>query len=249
MNLRIFHTIKKQAGTPKMLLPSCFHGIASHPESLPALAECSELTWICQFNPQNAMEAAKMLETLSNLPTEKLPEFVVFDNHPSIHTSTDNTLSFLRDVLPLGAQFCEDHPTVGANYQRLNAHGKPLNDHVVGICHSFPHHSIAELAIVLDVLLPTRLVLSPQTMANTMKEKSANIDWDGTIDEDDWEAVVQNTDMLAFNGLDSSKDFDELAKHVWKAQEQDGAQNAHVICNTAQEANELERMFKQTCKD
>ncbi len=188
-----------------------------------------------------------MLEALSRLPTEKLPEFVVFHNHHSIHSnaSTDDTLSFLREILPIGAQFCEDHPTIGgSNYKRLNAHSKPLNDHVVGICHSFPNHSIAELAIILDVFLPTRLALSPDTIIKTHETNKVYLSHYEHEDDDDWEAVVQNTDMLLFGSEDfPSPDFHFLAKHVWKAQKQDGVQNSFAICDKEKDAEELNALF------
>jgi len=183
-----------------------------------------------------------MLEKLSNLPTERLPELIVVHNRHqhSTHASIDGSLSYLREILPLGAQFCEAHPTIGSKYHRLNAHGRPLNDHVVGICHSFPHHSIAELAMILDVFLPTRLAISPQNMVNTNK----SVDWNDIHRDDDLEAVVNNTDMLSLEGA-NDQGFDTLAKHVWGAQEQDGAQNAFAICSTNEEAKLLESLFAE----
>ncbi len=242
MNLRVFQSIKQQTSSLKAKLPPCFHGIA-----VPAYPDGDQIKWVCELQTHNVKEATNMLEALSRLPTGKLPEFVVFHNHPSMHSyaSTDDTLSYLRDILPIGAQFCEDHPTIGgSNYKRLNAHGKPLNDNVVGICHSFPHHSIAELAIILDVFLPTRLALSPDTVIKTLETNKDYLSDGEYEDDDDWEAVVQNTDMLILGGGDnSSPGFNTLVQHVWKAQEQDGVQNSFAICDKEKCADELHMLF------
>lgn len=61
---------------------------------------------------------------------------------------------------------------------------------------------------------------------------------------------MQNTDMLVLEeeGMMmercySAPGFDGLAKRVWEAQEQDGAENTYAICNEIDDARELGGLF------
>mmetsp|Transcript_10543 Transcript_10543/g.22337 ORF Transcript_10543/g.22337 Transcript_10543/m.22337 type:complete len:315 (+) Transcript_10543:85-1029(+) len=246
MKLRIFRSTKHHVAPVVNSLPnipSRSSSIYYEPSStiLPTSESATTLTstspWIIQHHTQNnnVTDSANVLENLSRLPKHQLPEFIIFHhNNPSTAaqqqqqqqhassssssptTTIESSLAYLREMLPLGAQFLEDHPTVGSACRRKNAHGKLLNDHVLGICHLFPHHSIAELAVILDVFLPTRLAISPRHRQTPLSKGDGGDDTtdnggividhppssssDGTIrrtiEDDDWDAVVNNVDVV-----------------------------------------------------
>jgi hypothetical protein len=88
------------------------------------------------------------LDQLSS-PLEKhqnAPDMIAFQT--AFHSDEDS-LSYLREILPVSAHFLEAHPTIAESYGRRNAHGNPFNDHVVGICHHFPNHNITDLTLLL----------------------------------------------------------------------------------------------------
>ncbi|CAB9507280.1 expressed unknown protein [Seminavis robusta] len=151
---------------------------------------------------------------------------------PQALKSVDDSLLYLREVLPIGAKFLEEHPSIGS-FGRTNAHQKPLDTHVAGICQHFPHHSIEELASLLDVYLPTRLALS-----------TANLGTTAAPNEDDWEAVMENTDLILCEKGNDKRVVD-LWKNVWASQQMDECQDTFAICSNAEEKMELDRIFHE----
>lgn len=173
-----------------------------------------------ELNTATFSEAGRLLDKLStSLATNpNNPDLVIF-RAPSGGTGIEATLRYLRDVLPLTAQFLESHPTIGSSYGRLNSHGNALNNHVIGACHHFPHQQVPQLAGLLDVYLPTRLALSSQhelMSAATPKH--------------DLEAVVQNTDVLFIDESEDDKSAWLLSDEVWRAQQLDGAKETYAVC-------------------
>ena len=199
--------------------------------------------WICEFHPKDSWHAGKFLESLAETTETSIPDMIVFHNDSigrNTTSSLEDSLGFLREILPLSAQFLEEFRKsngIGTKYGRLNAHGKPLDDHVIGICHHFPNHSTSDLAVLLDVFLPTRLALSPLCL---LSQK-------GTFDADEWEAAVQNTDVLLLDDENSEKvpNYDRLMTDVWNAQELDGADETYAICRTEQEAINLQKLYER----
>jgi hypothetical protein len=239
MKLRVFRSLK-DASTTRLTTTSGFDGIvATMKEKISLNTTCSSnqhQRWICQLHPKNALEAAIMLDRLRSHHVEDNaappPDMIVF--HHSTMSSQEDSLPFLREMLPLGAQFLEDHNgRIAKNYGRLNAHGRPLNGHVVGICHHFSNHSVPDLAVLLDVFLPTRLALSA---SNMFREEAT-----AAYDDDALEAVVQNTDLLYGGDLEDKNNG--IWTEVWKAQRQDGAKETYAICNNEEEVELLRQSY------
>lgn len=175
------------------------------------LRACNDHSYrfLCELTPQSSSDAGRMLDTLSSRLSKGNSLDLVVLNAPESYDLED-TLSYLREVLPLTAQFLESHPTVGGTYGRVNAHGNLLNNHVVGACHRLPF-DIPQLAQLLDVFLPTRLALGREHVLND-------------VPPDDLEAVVQNTDLLCIHDDAHQALWDE----VWLAQRLDEAEETYV---------------------
>ena len=141
--------------------------------------------WISYLPAQDVDSATKSLQNFSRRISQTarglpVPRMIILENR---HTkSVEESLDYLREILPIGAEILEQHPRIacGDYFGRTNVHGNPLDTHVAGICHSLPQHSISELATLLDVYLPTRLAIGPSNL----------IGWKHHSPQD-WEAVVE----------------------------------------------------------
>lgn len=118
------------------------------------------LRLVCQMEPSDQTDAGRQLDWLSTRLAAARSvslDLVLMDAPPALD-SVSETTSYLYNVLPLAAQFLEAHPAVGRSCGLRNAHGKPLDTHVVGVCQKLTG-SLSFVAEVVDVLPPTRLTL------------------------------------------------------------------------------------------
>lgn len=240
MKLRVFRSLNEasrraKSGT-RLAKTSGFDGIvATANGEIPGseTAETRNQRWICQFYPKNASAAMKQLDQMKihNIGgSASLPDMIVF--HHSTLSLPQESLPLLRELLPMSASFLESHKgKIAGKYGRLNAHGQPLNDHVIGICHHFPTHNVLDLAILLDFFLPTRLALS----ASNFRDAS------NLYDDVELEAVVHNSDVV-YGDLQETNNS-QVCEEVWKAQQQDGAMETYAICHEDEEALRLRQHY------
>mmetsp|Transcript_26739 Transcript_26739/g.40613 ORF Transcript_26739/g.40613 Transcript_26739/m.40613 type:complete len:287 (-) Transcript_26739:137-997(-) len=253
MNLRIFSRLVTSCSDKRQLL-SLISRLGDHPHgeingvsiTLPAhehqkigfslehifhACDESSLKLMVELNPRTTWEAGRMLDSLSsqlsaaqrNNNINNVLELLMI-RAPHLH-DINSALSYIGEILPLTAQFLEEHPTVGRKYGRRNAHGNILDDHVIGACHRLPF-SIPELAMVSDVFLPTRLALGVENVCHVSADDHS------TNEVYDLETVVQNTDLLC---LDNLNQHSVLWKEVWRAQLLDGAKETYVLVSDIME--------------
>lgn len=208
--------------------------------------------WIYHLQVSNTSQATENLEefrvhlsrTVTTTKKNKMipPKMIVVE-HTSL-TTVETALEYLREVLPVGAQLVEQHPEIGgrASYGRRNAHGKPLDHHVAGICYAFPpsQFQLAELAHILDVYLPTRLALDVNRSILNQTPDPNTPEW--KTHQDQLEAVVENTDVLMIGHTTSS--HHHLWSMVWEAQQRDGCQETYAILSK-NKLNDRGRMIQR----
>jgi hypothetical protein len=221
MKLRVFDSLKRIATTDGRVV----RGLPNKA----ALSHHPPPRWIWELEPTNASEASRALDQLSSSleKHQNAPDMIVFQ---TMFHSVEDSLSYLREILPVSAHFLEAHPTIAESYGRRNAHGNPFNDHVVGICHHFPNHNITDLTLLLDVFLPTRLALS-----------SSNLVEVASCSDDDLETLVQNTDLI-YHEDDNQYG---IWNQVWKAHQQDRCHETYAICDDVEEIRRLRRLYAE----
>ena len=191
------------------------------------------------------------------------------DTAPSSDESTwiPTTLDYLREALPASAKCLERYAAIGGpdQYGRTNAHGKPLDTHAAGICHdwmvpsqnndgsSTPAMSISNLAALLDVYPPLRLALSASNFAASNGDNHRK-----DYNDDEWEVVMENTDMILYRGDDATKGSTttdgsssittilDRWKQIWDLQHQnDQCRETYATCPTERDARELLTLFEE----
>lgn len=186
-------------------------------ESAPILPQ--DLRLVCRLAPTDADDAARQFDRLAAQMGRGSPppvDLVLLDAPPA---GVADTLQYLVDVAPHAVDFLEAHPAVGRGMQRMNAHGKPVQDHASGVCHVLGG-GVESLAEILDVLPPTRLSLNcsnvwtleadeavSSPLAQGSPEGTATpvvADWDAARWVDELDAVVLGTDHLCASTADPS---------------------------------------------
>jgi len=184
-----------------------------------------------------------------------MPQSNTSSNNNNDNILDESMLAYLREVLPACAKCLEQHPTMANfdSYGRTNAHGKPLDTHVAGICHYFPHQSISDLATLLDVYLPLRLALSPSNFHHHQKKKKKNNEGSSIENDDDWEAVMVNTDLILHDVTTSENNgssLEELSnrwKEIWNLQAVDQCKETYAVCRTESDIVHLQKLYDERC--
>jgi hypothetical protein len=220
-----------------------------------------KLQLLCRVIPEDTDDACRRMDQLSshlmkasaNAAAADTVRLVIIQQ-PVAPSSDDTAIQYLSQVLPMAAQFMEAHPTIGRSKGELNAHGKPLDIHVLGVCHrlqSMPLETKASndmlrfFSSILDILPPTRL--------------SWNIHDEGVfkyrIDDRrslDIEPLIQSVDHFDFSTLsDETKllqgnDSDEVFhRQVWKWQRGVQVHETYASCHDLATAKILHTSFQQ----
>lgn len=193
-------------------------------ETTLSLCRSHNLQVICRIIPDDRDDACRRLEQLSThlmkscttttdsadvIPVVRL---VILDQ-PFAAISDDDGIQYLSHVLPMAAQFMESHPTIGRSKGELNAHGKPLDTHVLGVCHRLQTSGLEQVASgsaeassemlqyfcnILDVLPPTRLSW------NFQNEGAFRIDEPLPLDK---EPLIQCVDHFDFSIVNDASKF------------------------------------------
>jgi len=214
-----------------------------------ALSICADhsLRLICQLEPQIGGDAEDLFDRLSyqlgniNGISPHAVELIVMRAPPSCSLCIGKTLDYLGDVLPVAARFLESHPKVGSSHGKSNAHNKPLDNHVIGVCHQL-EFDIPQLSELMDVFSPTRLALKTANLSSGVrghiKSHNENPSVANTIGLSyEQEAVVHGTDLLyATPGQDNGVVLDHfgpgtLFGEVWCSHQLDGAKETYVTCD------------------
>lgn len=184
MKLRLFRSLVGQASSRRSVgaphFAKYFDGIEVSLEQLmsnPAmLDECAErdLRMVCRCQPiADAYDAEAQLDRLSSQLSSRSAEAagaleLVVLTAPA-GAQLDEALGHLRDIQPFWSQFLEAHKTVGSRHGKRNAHGKPLNHHVLGVCQRLDFTAAGELAELVEILTPTRVALTTRNLAASLE--------------------------------------------------------------------------------
>ena len=220
-------------------------------QSLLELCVSQNLQLLCRIRPQNITDASQRLEYLSSQLTTaachddahkvaKVMSLVVMEQ-PTASSSTASssscsmhdtayTLSYLSHVLPMAAQFLEAHPTIGQAKGERNAHGNPLNTHVMGVCHRLLENDDIALETfgskrqlleryleILDVLPPTRLSWNVAA-SQIPKNSNPNNQTDSNFDDDEYETrmdmepLIQSVDHFDLSNYWSEQNDSSVMK-------------------------------------
>ena len=231
-------------------------GLTSSPA---VLDECFDLNMraICRLEAiADVSDAEAQLDKLSSLLSSRpdaasVVELVVL---VAPHSSgLEDTLSYLHNIQPFWSEFLEAHQTIGSRHGKRNAHGNPLNHHVLGVCHRLSQGT-TELAEIVDIYSPTRLALTADNLAASLRHSDDSPDsgrasttgptlpttFDGLGDELD--AVLEVSDLLYASpqgmaemaGAPRSEQHHAplwaLWEEVWAAQQLAGADEAYLTC-------------------
>jgi len=218
------------------LLPLLRRSVANgiHHSTYPS-ASANKIEWIYCLEPKGAVVPSlvrQVEESFVSLDAEIRKERVIPPAFICLQAPTtltvETSLEYLSECLPLGARFLEEHPGIGTSEGRNNAHGKAMNHHVAGICHSFPHLSIADLGQLLDVYLPVRLAI------DVGRQVSRG-------DQDDLEAAVENTDLILYEG----ESMPHLLESIWTSQSLAGCDVSYALCRTSKHSSDLNKLFQK----
>lgn len=261
---------------------SAFQGIelcSSH-LSKDVLEQClaSKVQVLCRVMPKDVDDSFRIFDALSSelsrMEANAVGEALRLIVLEEPMTANTNKLEYLFDALPLAAKFMETHPTIGQSKGELNAHGNPLDDHVLGVCHRlrFPQPPaiadeppvssskrgalLEEILGILDVLPPTRLSLDARTtlqldndMQNELSGSDINNSTNGssedTVDGWDIEPLIQGIDHFDFAGWKPGKFSPNSLHHkVWKWQNEIQVKESYVSCDDPAIAKSLQENFQ-----
>lgn len=167
----------------------------------------------------------------------------------SAQSDVDGALTYLNDIQPVWSEFLEAHPHVGSRHGKRNAHGNPLNHHVLGVCHELTRLGTGELAQLVDILSPTRLALtasnlglagSPRqhpTASSSGHDDAHPTAFDGLGDE--LESVLEVSDLICAGAEDVGGGsiggvgpLWALWEEIWAAQHVAGASEVYASCRS-----------------
>ncbi|CAJ1933392.1 unnamed protein product [Cylindrotheca closterium] len=246
---------------------SCFQGVelSSSQISKTVIDQCSSLNVqvLCKLTPNDTDDAFRQLDDLS-LKLSKVEEKIVGDvvrlvvvEEPLVDVVSTTTLDYLSDVLPVAAQFMETHPTIGKLKGERNAHGNPLDNHVLGVCHRLHQRSVSQNELlcsngsetlqhimdILDVFPPTRLSLD--TYISSILETAVH----GKKEEMnawDLEPLIQGIDHFECEGWMNPRDNDRqdsFHEQVWNWQKEVKVNETYASCSAAATAELLRDYF------
>jgi len=138
---------------------------------------------------------------------------------------------YLYRVLPLAAEFLERHPWVGGSHGVLNAHGRPLNNHVLGVCQSLRRRGcdgdrgvavaaatdVDFLADVVDLLPPTNLSLDARDFSSVEDNE--------LLGGDSFASVLHHTEHVTVDGPDQ---MPRILERLWGAKARLGARETYA---------------------
>lgn len=262
MKLRLFRSLVALPRLPRVpsLLGNHFDGLeVSLPqlEATPTLLdECAEssLRMICRLEPlADADDAESQLHRLSSRLSSRPAEAaaaleLVVMAAPS--KDLDAALSYLRDIQPFWSEFLEAHTTVGSRHGKKNAHGKPLNNHVLGVCQQMDLGA-AEIADVVEILTPTRVALTSRNLAASLHSEpllasatrygSLPTCFEGLSDE--LESVLETSDLLFVDPSEAEPQhapLHALWDEAWAAQQLSGAGEVYASCGAGSDGDAAE---------
>eukprot|EP00980_Cylindrotheca_fusiformis_P000681 scaffold167_cov110-Cylindrotheca_fusiformis.AAC.9 len=250
-------------------------------ENILDLSRSLDLGVLCRIVPVDVDDACRKLDQLStmlmktsSIDTQETIRLVVIEQPRAAaaaeasgaNEKNDDGIEYLTQLLPLAAQFMEVHPTIGKSKGEMNAHGKPLDTHVVGVCHrlqSLPTISresdntgltdasmkmLSYFCEILDVLPPTRLSWDfPNELAfNSEIEDELGIDMEPliqSVDHIDFSNYIPNVARV-FQKQENQNG--ELFHHVvWQWQRSVQIQETYASCNDLAAAAKIRMMFQE----
>lgn len=148
------------------------------------------------------------------------------------HRDVPTSAEYFAEVLPLSAQFLEDHPHIGRRGRETDAMGGSPR-HLIGITHEICSvHSLDATRELLEILPPIRMTLDAeqwlQFSANRCQDEEAH---DEAIDLD----VIPHVDHVRARIVDAASGSirvspreEELWKRVWTRKALRGAEQVTV---------------------
>jgi hypothetical protein len=256
MKLRLFRSLVGSRRVPRVShsLPSGtqqYDGLEvslAQLEVSPALLdECAEhsMRLVCRCEPTVDVHAAeaqlgRLSSHLGSRSAEAAAalELVVLEATPR---GLDEALCHMHDIQPFWSEFLEAHTSVGSRHGKLNAHGKPLNHHVLGVCHRLQFEDAADIAEIIEILTPTRVALTSSNLAASLLWEpslaaaaagaSLPAAFDGLSDELD--SIIETSDLLYADAAEASAEhapLHALWDEVWSAQQLAGAAEVYAAC-------------------
>mmetsp|Transcript_7592 Transcript_7592/g.16144 ORF Transcript_7592/g.16144 Transcript_7592/m.16144 type:complete len:291 (-) Transcript_7592:184-1056(-) len=199
------------------------------------LKQCQQLNLrvACKVDAIDALDARRKLDSISTAlspsslqnqwsDTVSAMELVILNlqrDDGETPLDTEAVLTYLRNVLPISAQFLEINESIGRSHGILNAHGNPVDSHLLGVCQNLAGSlDMDSLPLVLDVLPPTRLSLDFSWLANANET-------DGSL-----EIIMEGTDHI-YSSSQDMEFLDEsfcLWKNLWEQRRRSGAQEFYT---------------------
>ena len=233
-------------------------------EASPALLDEStehSMRMVCRLDPiADEFDAEAQLDRLSSHLTARHSDAVDLIVLQAPPMGAEELHSYVRAIQPHWSEFLEAHQTIGSRHGKLNAHGNPLNHHVLGVCHRLSSADGAalgtgDLAETVDIYSPTRLAITPDHLTASLPSDEASV---GPLSAgaappptafgglgEDLEAVVEATDLLYVQAAEMASSEHAslwaLYDEVWAAQQLAGAQEVYAVCCAQGGADEADR--------
>ncbi len=182
--------------------------------------------------------AARQLDQLSSLlakhsEAEALLETVILSSDVAGTDAATLLARLYGDTCPRGAQFLEAHPLVGSAHGKRNAHGGPLGNHVLGVCHELRGASALLLAEMVETLPPLRLALRASNLGAVAEasqpERPGSLPAVGVGVADELETLLDVVDHVYATPEDAAPAA-SVWREIWCQQQADGAREAYMTC-------------------
>ena len=252
MKLRVFRSLVSSQRCPASLakqlraqqvFDGCEISLAQLQAAPSLLHACSknDMRVLVRLEPRDELDAEVQLEQLGSMLSNSGHEADVLELVNIIapdHMPLQDTLDYLRHLQPLWSTFLELHPYIGSRHGKLNAHGNPLNAHVLGINHCLSG-GVPSLAECLDIYTPTRLALRSSNLVGAPNDSTTGASSASALPVDvseglseELESIVAASDLLYASPDDLTRMAGILPwwDEVWSAQQLDGAAEVYVAC-------------------
>ena len=254
MKLVLFRTLVHTRGCPAArlsTLSSSFDGVELSLGQLTARAvdacERAALRISCHISlePEEDEARLQLAQLTSVLAThrgvEPLLETVIFSADASGDAS--DLVARLSDSSSRGARFLEEHPLVGSAHGKVNAHGRPLGNHVFGVCHALRGARPLLLSELVETLPPLRMALGADNLGAGDREAEQQLPSVGLGVTEELEAVVGAADHLRI-AADDPAWATAVWQEVWCQQQADGAREAYATCEAGASDEAAERLAR-----
>lgn len=287
VRLSVFHSLAKATGClsestislskriQECASDSCFQGIELYSSQVTkdVLDQCATqgVQVLTRIAPTSIDDAFRELDDLSTELSKvkeqdvgKVIRLIVINQPLATLKNNPSIIDYLSDILPVAAQFMETHPTIGQSKGERNAHGNPIDNHVLGVCHrlsllqrlednnaepnSNDDRLLQQILDILDVLPPTRLSLDESSLK--ILETSILNNGKGNGDAWDIEPLIQGIDHFDISRWKPSDTVNHethgLYRQVWQWQKEVRVKETYVSCDDKPSAISLNNYFQRS---